>query len=188
MTLDHEAKKASASTDGRNHHCGTQGSAMGASPLESDNGTFSDRSEACPVCPDTQPADCCLHKDGGNGSGGSMASMVGRSTAKEMAKMIRRMNADDIFSQARDICRERGKVYGHPKEDFDKIAHIWEVIFQVPVNPEQVALAMIGVKIARICQNESFYHADSVLDILGYANCLEEVANHVPPKDEEDLF
>ena len=117
-----------------------------------------------------------------------MASMVGRSTAKEMAKMIRRMNADDIFSQARDICRERGKVYGHPKEDFDKIAHIWEVIFQVPVNPEQVALAMIGVKIARICQNESFYHADSVLDILGYANCLEEVANHVPPKDEEDLF
>ena len=36
--------------------------------------------------------------------------------------------------QAHDICRERGKVYGHPKEDFDKIAHIWEVIFRVPVN------------------------------------------------------
>ena len=189
MTPGHEAPKATSSPDGRHDHRSPQGTAMGTSPLESDDGAFSNRTEACPVCPDPEPTDRCLHKDGGNGSGGSMAGMVGRATAKEMEKMIGRLDPGDIFSPAREICRERGKVYGHPKEDFDKIAHIWEVIFRVPVEPEQVALAMIGVKIARICQSETFYHSDSVLDILGYANCLDEVANHVPYlDDEEDLF
>ena len=58
----------------------------------------------------------------------------------------------------------------------------------------QVFLAMIGVKMARICQNSDFYHEDSVLDICGYASCLEKVANFskgnpVDPYPEvDDIF
>ena len=101
----------------------------------------------------------------------------------------------DILDEARKTCMERGESYGDPYDDFKRIAKIWDVIFydqfQGEVRPEQVALAMIGVKIARICNSPEYYHKDSLLDIIGYAHCLESLRNRTETDnlvDEGDLF
>lgn len=68
---------------------------------------------------------------------------------------------------------DRDDVYGHPFEDFSRTAMIWEAIFGVEVTPEQVALAMVGVKMSRLCNTPS--HHDSVVDIAGYAETLHMI-------------
>ncbi len=68
---------------------------------------------------------------------------------------------------------DRRDEYGHPSEDFARIARLWEVILGCTVTPEQVALCMIAVKIARLCHSPE--HEDSVLDIAGYANCIDMI-------------
>jgi spore cortex formation protein SpoVR/YcgB (stage V sporulation) len=126
-----------------------------------------------------------------------MASMArGKTTTQNQKEMM------DILEEAKKTCVDRGLDYGDPMSDFSKIANLWDVIFQgnatmeghAQIKPEQVALAMIAVKIARICQNPDYYHRDSVVDIAGYAACLERVAEHRSAKDSskiisaEDIF
>lgn len=69
--------------------------------------------------------------------------------------------------------RDRRDVYGHPFEDFSRIAQQWQAVLGCTVTPEQVALCMIQLKIGRLC--ESPHHRDSIVDIAGYANCLDMI-------------
>lgn len=69
--------------------------------------------------------------------------------------------------------QDRRDEYGHPADDFAKIAKQWEVTLGCRVTPQQVALCMIQVKIARLCHSPN--HEDSVLDIAGYANCIDMI-------------
>jgi hypothetical protein len=48
------------------------------------------------------------------------------------------------------------------------------------VEPEQVALCMVGVKLARLSHNWS--HADSIKDVAGYAAILSQLVNEAPAK------
>lgn len=61
----------------------------------------------------------------------------------------------------------RGRDYGHPADDFARTAGMWEALFGWEVAPEDVALAMICVKMSRLRQTSD--HADSPVDIGGYA-------------------
>lgn len=64
----------------------------------------------------------------------------------------------------------RREKYGHPRENFTKIATIWSVILGIPVTPEQVAPCMIGTKIAR---ETNVPDRDNIVDIAGYARNIE---------------
>jgi hypothetical protein len=89
----------------------------------------------------------------------------------------------DILDEARKVCEERGDDYGHPYTDFSRVAKFWDVLFEgnatmtghALIKPEQVAIAMILLKIVRICQSPNCDHKDSRLDLIGYALCLDEV-------------
>ena len=81
----------------------------------------------------------------------------------------------DILKQAADAVDERGKTYGHPWVDFSRTAKLWEVVIDKPLKPEQVALCLALVKVARLCNAKDFFHEDSVTDLAGYAACLEDV-------------
>lgn len=61
---------------------------------------------------------------------------------------------------------DRHQVYGHPADDFSRVALIWEAILNTPVTPEQVALCMVGIKLARLGHTPE--HRDSVVDAIGY--------------------
>jgi hypothetical protein len=77
-----------------------------------------------------------------------------------------------------DLLAERGKAYGHPRPNHERIARLWSVILGVEVTPEQVALCMVQVKVSRLVQTPD--HADSIDDIAGYAEVLRQIVDDAP--------
>lgn len=67
---------------------------------------------------------------------------------------------------------ERSGDYGHPIEDFSRTAKIWSAILGIDVQPEQIPLCMIGVKLSR---ETNKHKLDNLIDIAGYAATLEMV-------------
>lgn len=75
---------------------------------------------------------------------------------------------------SRIISGDRDKQYGGPENNFNRIAQIWSVIFGIPVTKEDVAMAMVAVKVARYASKSGF-QPDTWTDIAGYAGCGYEV-------------
>ena len=80
---------------------------------------------------------------------------------------------ETILDEAKRIVYgERGENYGHPFEDFSRTAQIWSAILGIKVEPEQVALCMVGLKISRECNRPK---RDNVVDGAGYFENLDMV-------------
>jgi hypothetical protein len=85
------------------------------------------------------------------------------------------VNKESILQEAEKIVNgDRRKDYGGPLESFTKIAALWSPILGVDITPDQVALCMIGLKIARATNG---MQRDSLVDIAGYAGCIELMQN-----------
>lgn len=85
------------------------------------------------------------------------------------------MTTESILQEADKIINgERRKDYGSPLESFTKIAALWSPVLGIEVTPDQVALCMIGLKIARATNG---MQRDSLVDIAGYAGCIELMQN-----------
>lgn len=81
--------------------------------------------------------------------------------------------SDSILTEAEHIINgQRRDDYGEVLPSFQRIADLWSPILGVTVTPEQVALCMIQLKIARTLHG---WTRDSVVDIAGYAGCLEKI-------------
>lgn len=74
----------------------------------------------------------------------------------------------------RIITGQRDVQYGGPEENFSRIAKLWSVIFGIEITSEDVAMAMVAVKIARYASKSGF-QPDTWVDIAGYAACGYEV-------------
>jgi hypothetical protein len=80
-----------------------------------------------------------------------------------------------VLSQASGlICGPRAASYGPPSENFQRIATGWQVILGANVSPEQVALCMAWLKIARLVNGP---HHDSYVDGAGYMALAGELSN-----------
>lgn len=82
---------------------------------------------------------------------------------------------------ARIIAGDRDVQYGGPEENFTRIAKIWSVLFGREFTTEDVAMAMIGLKMARYASNSGF-QPDTWIDIAGYAGCGYEVGQNIDKK------
>ena len=71
---------------------------------------------------------------------------------------------------ARPACEE----YGTVAENFSRAALIWSAVLGHPVTREQVALCMIGLKLARLSYDDKA--ADGWVDVAGYAACGGEAS------------
>jgi hypothetical protein len=90
------------------------------------------------------------------------------------------MERAKFFGELAGILSDREDQYGTPSRLFDEIARIWTVLLSIEIEPEQVALCMLGVKLARLSHNWS--HADSIKDVAGYAAILSQLVNEAPAK------
>lgn len=79
----------------------------------------------------------------------------------------------------RTIRGPREKEYGSKLQNFSQIAMLFQGVLApklqpgMCITPEDVALLMIQVKIARLAKNPD--HVDSILDVAGYAGCYRDV-------------
>jgi|AntRauMFilla1563_2_1112583.scaffolds.fasta_scaffold50883_3 hypothetical protein len=89
-------------------------------------------------------------------------------TAQELPRV------EALREAAKIIAGDRDKQYGGPESNFSNIAKVWSVIFQREFTTEDVAMAMVGLKVARYAANSGF-QADTWIDIAGYAGCGYEV-------------
>jgi len=72
----------------------------------------------------------------------------------------------DVASYAAELVSgERQEAYGHPLDNFTRAAQIWSVILHTDITAEQVALCMVGMKIAREVNQSK---PDTVVDGIGY--------------------
>jgi hypothetical protein len=79
-----------------------------------------------------------------------------------------------ILEAAEAAINDRHKKNDIPERNFDRIAQVWSAILNRRITPEEVGLMMIGLKLVR----EAFTHQDdNIVDIVGYAMCLEEIHN-----------
>ena len=69
---------------------------------------------------------------------------------------------------------ERNRIYGNPLQNFIDMARLWSVILGIEVTPSQVSLCLICLKLSRLKNTPQ--HADSWVDIAGYAACGAEVS------------
>ena len=69
----------------------------------------------------------------------------------------------DILKTAQDAVKARGKDYGDVYINHKRIADQWAVTLGVPVAPEQVAVMMVQLKLARlICVDRFTLHKGEI--------------------------
>lgn len=86
------------------------------------------------------------------------------------------LRVEALREAARIVTGDRDLQYGGPEDNFLRIAKIWSVIFHREFTPEDVAMAMVGVKVARYGAASGF-QPDTWIDIAGYAACGYEVGH-----------
>ena len=84
------------------------------------------------------------------------------------------LRVEALREAAKIISSDRNKQYGPPEDNFDRTAKIWSVILGIPISNEDVAMMMVGLKVARYA-SKSGYQPDTWIDIAGYAGCGYEV-------------
>ena len=87
------------------------------------------------------------------------------------------MSSSKILQEADEIAGEsRSRDYGHPKENHERIAGIWNGllsgILKRPLTAREAALMMIGLKLAREINTPK---RDNLVDICGYVKCIEMI-------------
>ena len=76
------------------------------------------------------------------------------------------------------IYGDRQSQYGSARQNFGDIAALWTTILGIDIEPEQVVLCLIGLKMARAMRDVEkgrYVKRDTAVDIAGYAGCLEKL-------------
>jgi hypothetical protein len=85
------------------------------------------------------------------------------------------MNREEILKEAIRLTHtDRQKNYGEPLVNHQRIADIWTVLLGFEVTPSQVALCMVGVKLARLVETPD--HLDSFVDAAAYIGIAGEIS------------
>jgi len=90
------------------------------------------------------------------------------------------MNARDYLNEARAVIQDRGMDYGHPTDNMSRTASLWSAYLEMPIRPDQVAMCLVLVKVARSMEGNK---VDNFIDMCGYAAISGEIAT-----EENELY
>ena len=82
---------------------------------------------------------------------------------------------ESIFEEAKRLVNgDRQWAYDHPLDNCKRIGEIWATILELdkPIEPEKVALMMIGLKMARQIHRST---RDNLVDMMGYTACIDMI-------------
>ena len=105
------------------------------------------------------------------------------------------MLRDVALDKAKQEVSSRSSSYGSPEDNFRRIANLWNAHYENSLdrtdcaeyfNASDVAIMLGLVKVARLESNPN--HADSWIDLAGYAGCGAEVSQAETPKVVESQF
>lgn len=83
------------------------------------------------------------------------------------------MLRDEILDEAKELINgPRSRDYGDAWENHSRVAAMWSVILGKDVDPKQVYLCLLALKMCRLIQTPD--HKDSAIDICGYGALLGE--------------
>lgn len=74
-----------------------------------------------------------------------------------------------------NLLATRGQRYGSPAVNHARIANLWSAYLQSEVTPEQAAMMMALVKVARLIQSPT--DEDSIHDLAGYVEVYRRIVN-----------
>lgn len=84
------------------------------------------------------------------------------------------MKRVELLEKAKEVVTgERVDIYGNPEDNFKEIAEYWSLYLGKKITPQDVAILMIFLKIARIKTGQD--HIDNFIDIAGYSACAVEM-------------
>lgn len=90
--------------------------------------------------------------------------------------------SDSILLEAEDLTNgARQRDYGHPLDDYRKVAGLWSIVLDTPVSPSQAVMCMICVKLSRELNRPK---RDNRVDMAGYANCLDKIEQRLAASPE----
>ena len=84
------------------------------------------------------------------------------------------MSQSILVEAARLVDGDRNADYGHPTDDFKRIATIWSALLENKLNTDltssEVGAMMIALKLSRTAFKNK---RDNWIDIAGYAHCAD---------------
>jgi hypothetical protein len=98
--------------------------------------------------------------------------------------MTNHTGAEVLLEAHHLITGDRNNHYGHPHDDYAKVAEIYAALTGIELDVEQAVLFPLAMKLARIrtAREAGRWHHDSVVDAAGYLGCLamihERNTNH----------
>jgi hypothetical protein len=84
---------------------------------------------------------------------------------------------EEILDEVQLILTDRGNIYGNAGENHRRISELWSGYLDTYISPEQVAMAMLLVKVARLSQTSN--HDDSLRDLLGYGIIFHQIVREM---------
>ena len=85
------------------------------------------------------------------------------------------MNRAEILDTAKGyVTQDRAATHGDAERTFGRIAAVWSARLGVTITEAQVCILLVDLKTCRAWGNPA--HADSWVDVAGYAACGGEIA------------
>lgn len=92
----------------------------------------------------------------------------------------------EVLDQVKQVLDEREKNYDSPRENFTRIAGYWNILLEGkltrPITPEEVALMMVLMKVAR---EQHQHKEDNLVDLIGYAAIATRLTQEEARRDAQ---
>jgi hypothetical protein len=83
---------------------------------------------------------------------------------------------DFLDEAARLTAGDRNVAYGAPWTNHERIAKFWSNYLQIEITPEQVAVCMVLLKVARLMEKSGIAATDTFTDLTAYSSIAGELS------------